>query len=277
MSIARERAKTQQEVENIQNVYARQVREHEQVWDTKRWRMSETWRAFEISEHSRWFQVKISLTTESEALRQRLAEAQNGWLGAREESLRREEKLKQLENEVSLLFAKFLIDLCLAFNTANRMSILSVLLNEFGKGQLRKRSWRKSRIFQKTRRTARTTVLGNVTRDRAETWYDGLAHKPTCHARTSRGNSLELIEPSVNLVRFKISWAAIIFAVVELRQELEEMLHAQMKMSSALKDENKRLVSKLEDKKGNHRWIYCISLNFCDQEFDSCNVPLSRY
>ncbi|CAB4039323.1 Hypothetical predicted protein, partial [Paramuricea clavata] len=39
----------------------------------------------------------------------------------------------------------------------------------------------------------------------------------------------------------------------ELRKELEEMLQAQMKMSSAMKDENKRLILKLEEKKENHR------------------------
>jgi hypothetical protein len=48
------------------------------------------------------YQVKISLTTENEALKRRLVEAQSNSLETREENLRTEEKLKQLGNEVSL-------------------------------------------------------------------------------------------------------------------------------------------------------------------------------
>jgi hypothetical protein len=50
-----------------------------------------------------------------------------------------------------------------------------------------------------------------------------------------------------------IQYLKILYVVVALRKELEEMLQAQMKMSSALKDENKRLILKLEGKKGSHR------------------------
>ena len=54
-------------------------------------------------------QVKISLTTEIEGLKRRLAEAQSSWLETREENLKTEEKLKHLQNEVSLLIIE---DLC---------------------------------------------------------------------------------------------------------------------------------------------------------------------
>jgi hypothetical protein len=47
----------------------------------------------------------------------------------------------------------------------------------------------------------------------------------------------------------------------ELRKELEEMLQAQMKMSSAMKDENKRLILKLEEKKENHRYCIIVVIN----------------
>ena len=50
-----------------------------------------------------------------------------------------------------------------------------------------------------------------------------------------------------------IQYLKMLYVVVALRRELEEMLQAQMKMSSALKDENKRLILKLEGKKESHR------------------------
>ena len=51
-------------------------------------------------------QIKISLTTENEALNCRLAEAQSKWLETREENLKTEERFKRLENEVSSFLRK---------------------------------------------------------------------------------------------------------------------------------------------------------------------------
>ena len=157
IAITRERVKIQQELDNVKNIQSRQLKKHEQV--------------------------KISLTTENEALNCRLAEAQSNLLETREENLRTEEKLKRLQNELHLL-------------TLSKANVETA--HEENREYFKKQEKQREQQF------------------------------------------LETIQDTEN-------------KHAELRRELEELLQAQMKMSSALKDENKRLILKLEEKKENCR------------------------
>ena len=157
IAITRERVKVQQELDNVKNIESRQLKEHEQV--------------------------KISLTTENEALNCRLAEAQSNLLETREENLRSEEKLKRLENELHLL-------------TLSKSNVETA--HEENREYFKKQEKQREQQFRETLKDAENK-----------------------HA--------------------------------DLRKELEELLQAQIKMSSALQDENKRLILKFEEKKESYR------------------------
>ncbi|XP_028395903.1 serologically defined colon cancer antigen 8-like [Dendronephthya gigantea] len=152
----RERVEAQQELLHVKNIHARELKDYERG--------------------------KIALTTENEALKNRLAEAQSGWLETREENMKTEERLKQLENEFHLL-------------TLTKTNLESA--HEQNRENRKKQDEQREQQFVET-----------------------LQESEEKHA--------------------------------ELRKELGEMLQTQMKMSSAIKNENKRLILKLEEKKGNH-------------------------
>jgi predicted nuclease with TOPRIM domain len=123
-------------------------------------------------------QIKISLTTENEALNCRLAEAQSKWLETREENLKTEERFKRLENEVSSFLRKRQSEIFHLMQSqvlvVRRPQIVNhksfflcssasfVELEQSERGNCLRR---KSGIFQETRRTERATVPGNVTRN----------------------------------------------------------------------------------------------------------------